>query len=515
MLHTFLFRLRHPRNIFLIFFACLSFFLNGCKEEKLAKYVFLFIGDGSSYAHRYITELASDEKLFINSLPIQGVMDVAAVSAIPDSAAASTAMATGKKVPNGVLSMNPETEEKYQQITKLLTQNGFNTALITNVNLDDATPAAFYAHALKRHSYYDIAVQVPDSAIRLFVGEAFKRPKSFKKPDLDVVLKEGGYKLFTPSKGNISYPSGKTIVTYKNIPYAIDSKDESTKLASFVKKAIAQLGKEKGFLIVVENGKIDQAAHMHDPATLVKEVKEFDEAVKEAYAFYMEHPEETLIIVTSDHETGGLTLGHQNAEDIDMSFFDLQKISAASFRTNINRFRNRRGTTASVEDFMPNVQRSFGLRILSKEEKQEMTLKAEEGDENAKTALRFNLTPAEISIMREAYRYSMMDRNKRPQTEAYKNKYDQNDPLQMAPTFILSQRAGISFTTFGHTGTPVPVSAVGKEALLFSGRYSNTEIYRKILNVLKVNEPLREIQTEPAVIQEPSEEIPEPVSNPE
>lgn len=490
MLHT-LFRLvRRRRSFLILFFTAALCVLNGCKEEKLAKYVFLFVGDGVSYAQRHIAELSGGETLLSNRLPVQASATTASISsALTDSAAAATALATGEKVAQGVLSMDVETDTPFPLITTLAANNGYNVGLLTTATLDDATPAAFYAHAPKRYSYYDIAVQVPESGLRLMVGASFKRPKSLNRPDLDTVLKQGGYRLFSPAKDNTSFPSGKVIATYRTIPFAIDARENAPTLASFVRKAIAQMGTEKGFFMVVEGAKIDVAAHLHDAGALIREMQAFDDALKEAYDFYLKHPDETLIVVTGDHETGGLTLGAYDAENIDLSVYENQKISLQAFKYNISRFRARHPSGAILEDFMPTLEKYFGLRLLSAQDRKELRQKARKGDEEAAAALKMALTSSETSLLREAFRYSMMPAAKRPKTEAYLDRYGKNDPLQIAPALILAQRAGVGFSTFGHTAVPVPVSSIGNGAYFFTGTFPLTAIFGKLLTAMGIPVP--------------------------
>ena len=473
------------RVLSLCFFFALCLILNACKEEKLAKYVFFFIGDGASYAQRRLTELANAEKMFINTLPIQGSMTTAAVqSNLPDNAAAAGALASGKQVEESMISMLGKDLPAVPLITSVAAQNGYTVGILTDTALDDAVAASFYAHSPKKQNYYDIAVQAKDSGISLMIGQAFKRPKSFKKEDLKDVLRAGGYKQISSVTQKEQLPSGKVITAFRKIPFTIDAKASSPSLALFVEKAIEKFRQEKGFVLITIAGKMNQAAQMHDTAALMREMDSFDLAVKKAYDFYREHPQETLIVVAGTVETGGMTLGINNSADLNIDVLKNQKTSAESFKTVINRFRKRRQVGASLEDFMPQIEKNFGLLRLSKEQKKELTAQAKKEDEAAKQKLAMNLTAAELSELREAYRYSMTDTAKRPKTEAYLNKYGKYDPLQMAPMRILARRAGVGYSTFGQTAVPIPVSAVGNGAFFFMGSYPQTALFEKILRAM-------------------------------
>ena len=514
-----MFHLRFPlkkARYFLLFSIILSslIMLNACKEEKLAKYVFLFIGDGASYAQKHLAELYGKEALFSNTLPVQGFITAAAEdSNIADTAAAASAISTGTLVPNGAVSMLSEGEEELPLITSLAGQNGYNVGIITDMSLDGPVPAAFYARSLKKQNYYDIAVQLKNSKVSLAAGGAFKRPKSFKKEDLETVLRQSGFKQLSAVKETDKLPSGKVVAAVKNIPFAIDASSDAPTLSLFVKKALEKFGTEKGFFLVVSGSKINEAAEMHDTAAMMRQIRAFDDAVKTAYAFYEQHPDETLIIVTGTSETGGLSLGADRAEKLDVSVFEQQKISADAFKSAINRFRRRRQAGAVLEDFMPQIEKNFGLRILSKEAKKELREKAKAGDEDAAKALMMEISSAELSFLREAFRYSMMDSSKRPKTEAYLNKYGSCDPLQIAPVQILARRAGIEYTTFGQTAAPLPVAVVGNGAYFFTGSYPQTGLFGKILTAMGITVPgtVQETETE---AEPQTEETPVPADVP-
>lgn len=512
MFHIFR-RVQKSKTVFgLCLLLSLCFLLNACKEEKLAKYVFLFIGDGASYAQRRLTELAQRDRLFINTLPIQGASTAAALhSNLADTAASAAALASGKLGQENMVAMLSEDEPVLPLITSVAAQNGYAVGLVSDVSLDSVVPASFYAHSAKKQSYYDIAVQAKDSQISLMMGQTFKRQKAFKKEDLGVILKKSGYKQISSLKEQENLPAGKVIASFKKIPFAIDAKPKSPSLAFFVEKAINQLQNEKGFLLIAVAGKMNQAAEMHDTATMIREINAFDQAVKKAYEFYEQHPQETLIVVAGTVETGGMTLGIDNSADLDTEIFKNQKISTEAFKSAINRFRKRRPVGATVENFMPQIEKNFGLKILSKNQKADLKKLAANGDEKAKEDLKMNLDSSELALLREAFRYSMTEPSKRPKNEAYLNKYEKYDPLQIAVSAILAKRAGVGYSTFGQTAVPMPVSAVGNGAFLFMGNYPQTALFSKILGAMGLMMPVEKpenpdrINSSPAVSADTSE----------
>ena len=170
--------------------------------------------------------------------------------------------------------------------------------------------------------YYEIALDLPKANFDFYAGGGFLKPTTTfdnkKAPSIFPIFEEAGY---TVARGYNDYKAKsqnaeKMILIQEEganpscLPYAIDRKDNDLTLAQITESAIDFLtkGKNKGFFLMVEGGKIDWACHANDAATVFNEVKDMDNAIKVAYEFYKKHPKETLIVVTADHETGGLTL---------------------------------------------------------------------------------------------------------------------------------------------------------------------------------------------------------------
>ena len=148
-------------------------------------------------------------------------------------------------------------------------------------------------------------------------------------------------------------PSGKVIAGFKSVPFAIEAKPDALSLKMMVKKAIDKLNNEKGFLLITVGGKINRAAEKHDTATLIREMKAFDQEIQTAWDFYKTHNQETLIVVSGTVETGGLILGVNSVADLNAGVFKNQKVSLDTFEFKIDRFRQRRKEGAVLEDFMP------------------------------------------------------------------------------------------------------------------------------------------------------------------
>ena len=298
-----------------------------------AKYVFVLIGDGMAMAQRNAAELylAAQQgaerpetvKLAMNTLPAQGMNTTYDLtSVIPDSASTATAIASGHKTASGVIGMDPKGETKYETIAEVAHRKGMKVGILSTVSLDHATPAAFYSHVPTRKNMYDISMQLAGSGFDYFAGGQLKQPKDKKeasKPNALEAAKASGYTVAMGRAGFAALKPGKGKVIAMNenvdadkaMQYTLDqagSKEHVT-LAEYVAKGIELLDNPKGFFMMVEGGKIDWACHANDAAASIQDTLAFDDAVAVALAFYNKHPKETLIVVTGDHETGGMTIG--------------------------------------------------------------------------------------------------------------------------------------------------------------------------------------------------------------
>lgn len=254
------------------------------------------------------------DTLCFTQFPVTGFITThSADNLVTCSAAAATALASGEKTKNGMLNFSPDSKRKLLPISKTLHQKGFSVGIATSVSIDHATPAGFYAHSTSRSDYYDIAKQLTVSGFEFFGGSGFLQPEPAGFVSIFKLLKDNHYTVSTSMqqcsesqsiKNVLVQPQGKSA---KQLPFAI-YKDKT----DFTLPQITQLGieklyaLEKPFFFMVEGGLIDWAAHDNLTKELYGEVKEFSEAIKVALNFYEQHTEDTLIIVTSDHETGGI-----------------------------------------------------------------------------------------------------------------------------------------------------------------------------------------------------------------
>lgn len=313
----------------ILIFAMLISACNCCRERD-AKYVFYFIGDGMGFSHVSIAEAYQNyEPLSFTQFPVLGMATTYSSSNnITCSSAAGTALSTGYKTNNGFLGVTPDTID-LKSISYKIHEKGIPVGIMTSVQIDHATPAAFYAHNTNRNDYYSIASELPTSGFEFFGGGGFINPtgKQKDKPSLYDLVESQGYTIasglddFNAKKEN----SEKIILLQEEgresgaLPYVIDRKENDLKLSEIVSSAIEYLENEKGFFIMAEGGRIDWGAHSNDAKATILETLDLSEAVAVAYNFYKKHPDNTLIVVTADHETGGFAFGRTSGYKV---FFD-------------------------------------------------------------------------------------------------------------------------------------------------------------------------------------------------
>lgn len=318
-----------------------------CQEkEQEAKYVFYFIGDGMGFSHvvaaEYYSAYMEDGRIGNNSLsftkfPVLGMASsYSASNIITCSSASGTALSSGYKTNNGFLGVTPDSTN-VKSIAYKIHDAGYKVGIMSTVSLDHATPGAFYANSVSRSDYYSIAKQVADTDFEFFGGGGFIDPKGKggNLPSVYDIIQEKGYVIaagledFDSKKGEAE----KILLLQKDgvdsheLPYAIDRKEGDMKLSDLIESAIEALEGEDGFFMMAEAGRIDWAAHSNDGKGTILEVLDLAEAVEVAYQFYLKHPDETLIIVTADHETGGIALGYEKGYTMHFDKLDSQTAS--------------------------------------------------------------------------------------------------------------------------------------------------------------------------------------------
>lgn len=454
----------------------LLFVLSGYAQQ--AKYVFYFIGDGMGVNQVQDTELYRGElegkigitPIWFTQFPYATTATTfSATNGVTDSAAAGTALATGNKTQNGTIGMKQDLQTEVSSVAVWAKNKGCRVGVTTSVSVDHATPAAFYAHDPSRGSYYKIGTDLYKAGFDFYAGSDFIDPNNKDNKDgnsenLYTMAEKNGYTIARGYKDYLKkckkadkmilFQSEKASEKDRTaIPYAIDRTKDDLTLADITRSAINFLSKDlsKGFFLMVEGGKIDWACHSNDAATAFHEVADMDEAVKVAYEFYSQHPDETLIVVTADHETGGFVLG-TGAYKLNLQVLKNQKVSESGFTRILNELRKKYNNNVSWEKVQQALKENFGFWDKVKlNEKQEERLLA-----------KYN------------------DTFKGKEAKLEKSEYAQDEPLAAEAKRIIDEIALVGWTSGGHSAGYVPVFAIGAGADLFQGRIDNTEIPIKI-----------------------------------
>lgn len=451
---------------------------------KEPKYIFLFIGDGMSTPQRMIAEefsrKAGTGSLAMNAMPYQATTRTCSASSlVTDSAAAATAIACGVKTYNGALGVDAA-GKRAVSCAEAAKKAGRKVGILSTVTITHATPGGFYAHRKNRGETYGIAIDLANSGFDLFAGggldthvsKSEKHPEFAKCGEAYEYAKKRGYRIVTKRNEFLALKpgGGKILTKFKNgaLETSIDRTDDINEptLAELVSKAVELLEGPQGFFIMAEGGRIDWAGHANDAATNLRDVLALDEAVKVALGFLDRHPNETLVVVTGDHETGGLSMGFAaTGYALYMDRLANQTMSVGNFEGKFSR-RVNDGRIKTFDEAKELMTRAFGFKFEGDREKDPMVLSKEE-----------------LADIRKAFDHDM---------EFYKAKVVENTKydgerrylLGGACRLVMSHKSGIGWSSGAHTAMPVLTTAKGVKADLFSGFIENTDISAKIKSLL-------------------------------
>ena len=462
------------------------------EAAKTPKYVFMFIGDGMGNPQVTATQyyegsvqnpdatVPTASQLAFTQFPELGLMTTYDASSFcPDSASTATSMASGEKTLSGVVNYNVDLSQSFKLITEYAKESGKKVGVISSVSIDHATPAAYIAKVQSRKQYYDIAVQaLTGTTLDFYAGGGFLKPDGDDGAQKNVltIAAENGWNFVNTNEAirGLTAQSGRvlainpTLQDSQSMTYEIDRQrrvaagEAILSLADFVSAGIKVLDNDNGFYMMCEGGKIDWSCHANDAGTSIHETLAFSDAVQVAVDFAAQHPDETLIIVTADHETGGMTIGFATtAYTTHFNYLTKQAISFNDFDTVIATMRDNKAT---FETALAEIEKDYGLTTA------------------ADTDL--SLTEAELSTLKAAFELSMQPEDQRVLGDAEALLYGGYEPLSMAVSHIVNNKAGLSYTSYSHTGLQVPVYAQGVGAEAFEGLYDNTAIFTKSLEAM-------------------------------
>ena len=454
-----------------------------CAEpaQKQPKYVFYLILDGCGVNTINAQEMYQAElqgrigrvPTCMSQFPVVGVASTYSVTnGVTDSAASGTALATGVKTYNGALGVDTDTIPVYG-IANWAKAAGKLVGIGSSVCVNHATPGAQYAHQKTRNNYYEIGLDLAASDFDFFGGSDFFNATGNNKDlrPLHEIVADSGY---TIARGLEDYEAKKadadkliffqlqadSDIEPQNLPYWIDHREDQVTIVDQVRAQIDFLyskdTEKKGFFLMNEiGGKIDYACHPNDAATAFAEVAAADSAVKLCYDFYLQHPDETLIVITADHETGGLTVGNQRGHySLSLKLLANQKCSDAAFTRKLQALRSETHNKVTWEQVKALLTENFGFYDAVEIDQQE------------------------DMMLKDVYKRSFVGKMANE-----KNLYYENEPMTGTAVRLLNSKAAVGWTTTSHTAGLVPVFAVGVGAEKFSGYNDNASIPLKIAEV--------------------------------
>lgn len=434
------------------------------------KYVFYFIGDGMGVNQINVTEtyLAAlkgkigFEPILMSSLPVVGMVNTySATNGVTDSAAGGTALASGHKTKNGAIGVLEDLQTPCTSIATWAKNAGKAVGVATTVAITHATPASFYGHQPSRKMYYEIGQDLCKSGFDFFAGADFHKPNTKEgEPSLRQQAQAAGYTILTggykeyEKKGKkadklilLQSDAQNEKLDSDHLPYALDQDKNDLTLEQIVRAGINFLSSKNtdGFFFQVEGGMIDYACHRNDIGNAINEVLDFDKAIKVAYEFYQQHPDETIIVISADHETGGLVMGKGPYE----------------LHTDLLKYQRK-----SIEELVRMLQADY------KNNPKKFTWTAVEKTLKEQMGLGAGITLDDKQKERLQNRWNAIEK-------AIKENGEVNDSIkELCETAkrILSEKALISWASGGHSNGYVPVYAIGPGTEIFQGRIDNTEI---------------------------------------
>ncbi|MFT2090429.1 alkaline phosphatase [Paraglaciecola sp. 2405UD69-4] len=354
---------------------------------------------------------------------------------VTDSAAGATALSTGVKTYNGAIGVDVD-KQSVQTVLELAKQQGRKTGVAVTSQINHATPAGFSAHNESRQNYNEIADSYFDDKINnqfvldVMLGGGWKY---FIREDRNLVqqFEQSGYQYIDKYEQLDTVKAGVPLLGLfadVGLPWALDSEGKQ-RLRALAKTAVKQLENDKGFFLLVEGSQVDWAGHANDVAAAMAEMHDLALTLEWLEA-YVKSRDDTLMVITADHSTGGLTIGANRIYNWDPAPLKNLKSSPEEISKLLVTAKDRAQVAAN----------HLGLELTDEERKQLVDIESD----NARV-------------------------------------------FHKAITKILDNRSITGWTTGGHTGVDVPVMAIGPGSNHFKGHLDNTQIAENIFELLKAN----------------------------
>ncbi|WOT05592.1 alkaline phosphatase [Shewanella youngdeokensis] len=428
--------MNYKNAVALVLSACtmLPLYANANITEAPArpKNMIIMVGDGMgpayTSAYRYFQDNPSTEEIestvFDRLLVGMASTYPARVSGyVTDSAASATALATGNKSYNGAIGVDVN-KQPLTSIMEMAKLRGMSTGVAVTSQVNHATPGAFLAHNESRKNYEAIAEGILESDADVILGGGQK----YFSEELLAKFNAKGYQHITELSQLESIDKPKVLGLFADVqmPWVLNSPDANT-LSKLTSKALALLSQnEKGFVLLVEGSLIDWAGHNNDVATAMAELNGFANAIEVVEQYVRQH-KDTLMVVTADHNTGGLSVGANGTYRWDTQLLKGISATPASIASK----------AVATDDWQAAVKQQLGFEV-SADELQKLS---DARDQDA-------------------------------------------DALEIALKKLIDVRSYTGWTTGGHTGVDVQVFAAGPAADLFKGNQDNTHIAEKMMSLL-------------------------------
>jgi alkaline phosphatase len=394
------------------------------QANKKVENIIFMIPDGysSSYATNY--RLFKGEESVMDSHLVGMHRTYSANSEVTDSAAAGTAMATGTKTNNGVISIDPA-GNKLETILQAAEKSGKSSGLVATSTITHATPAVFGSHVETRANEKDIAPQLLQSDVDVILGGG----KKYFSDDLLNKAKQDGYEIVSEKQSLTNVKkTDKLIGLFAEDSLSPELDRETTNepsLQEMTSAAIDVLSNDKdGFFLMVEGSQIDWAGHDNDAAWAMKDTEAFEKAVEAALDF-AKKDKKTLVVIAGDHDTGGMSVGGYGGSGANLEILKNVTATGDFMASQLNKERS-------------NIQ-EIGLKYTG-----------------------ITLSGTEVNQIKQA----------------------SNPAFQI--NSIISKRALVGWTHTGHTGTDIPVYAYGPQAHKFAGLIENTDFPQLMAEAMKI-----------------------------
>ncbi len=477
-----------------------SVLASGHVQSDNPKYVFFLIGDGMSSSqatlaeyynqfenleepnHGYeehgesfidMTKEEHSDRLMMHRLDFAGSTRTAgSFTLVPGSAQTATSLATGIKTDRNTISLDVN-DNPVKSVLMAAKEKGMATGLVSTARITHATPAAFGSNVPDRGMENEIAAQYLENKIDYLAGGgarhflASSNENSKRKDDRNLFeeFANEGYEVFKSSADTAAFrdykpQAGDQVLytpTMSHVSYEIDRDNKLVpSIAEMTQKGIDLLRQDDdGFFMMIEGGRIDHAAHDNDVAATIHDTLAFDDAVKTAYKFYLEYPNETLIIVAGDHETGGLGLNSCEGMEYDY-FMDLGPLR--EIKVSIEEGFEYTGDRAQV---YTDLKEDFGIEKLNDREKEmlENAMDLQDAEGNGADVMDFGGYWPQASWI---------------------------SPVQSTIAHITSKRSEIGWTSSAHTGQIIPIRTHGAGAARYNDSMDNTDVAKITADLLDV-----------------------------